>query len=66
MLMGLKQFGYKRNSLIKLHWLPSKTENEIKHRYKNLTCGKAHENLIKKWKKRSLKPLNDEEKSKLA
>lgn len=55
--MGLRQFGYKDIGQIRLNWLPNKREEEIKHRYKNMTCAKASENLIKKWKIEHNKPL---------
>lgn len=36
-----------------------KTPNEIKHRYKNLTCAKAHDNIIKRWKNTHNLPISD-------
>ena len=50
LLLGLKQYGYKEIELIRQNWLPNKTSNEIRHRYKNMTCAKASDNLIKSWK----------------
>ena len=38
MILGLQEFGQKNMEQIRVHWLPRKTVNEIKHRYKNLTC----------------------------
>lgn len=38
LILGLQEFGYKNIEAIRHHWLPYKTSNEIKHRYKNLTC----------------------------
>ena len=45
LLVGLREYGYKEMDLIKKQYLPSKTTNEIKHRYKNLTCAKADMNI---------------------
>ena len=67
MLLGLRQFGYKEMERIHTHWLPTKTINEIKHRYKNITCAKAPiENPIKKWKNTHNLPLTEEEEGQLA
>ena len=41
LLLGLRQYGYKEIELIRQNWLPNKTANEIRHRYKNMTCAKA-------------------------
>lgn len=61
LLLGLRQYGYKDVDSIKKNWLPSKTQNEIKHRYKNLTATKSPNNFIKKWKNNFYKPLNERE-----
>jgi len=61
LLLGLRQFGYKEVEMIKNAWLPNKSTNEIKHRYKNLTCAKAQDNIIKRWKNTHSIPLSDYE-----
>ena len=61
MILGLQEFGYKNIELISQHWLPRKTPNEIKHRYKNLTCQRVPDNVIKRWKTKQGKPLNERE-----
>ena len=80
LLQGLKEFGYRDVSKIQKFWLLDKSESEIKHRYKNLTCAKAENNIIKQWKndhrsgciskgectgKQCKSPLNGEEKERL-
>jgi hypothetical protein len=52
--------------LIRTQWLPSKTSPELKHRYKNLTCAKAEDNIIKNWKISHNLPLDDWEERQLA
>jgi hypothetical protein len=59
--LGLRQYGYKEVELIRNNWLPNKSTNEIKHRYKNLTCAKAPDNIIKRWKLTHNIPLNENE-----
>ena len=59
LLLGLRQYGYKEIELIRSNWLPYKSSNEIKHRYKNMTCAKAPNNLIKSWKENHNKPLTE-------
>eukprot|EP00347_Sterkiella_histriomuscorum_P003024 403365884 len=66
LLLGLRQYGYKEVEQIRDNWLPNKTTNEIKHRYKNLTCAKAPDNIIKRWKVTHNIPLNDNEEKLLA
>ncbi|CDW76055.1 UNKNOWN [Stylonychia lemnae] len=66
LLLGLRQYGYKEVELIRNNWLPNKSSNEIKHRYKNLTCAKAPDNIIKRWKLTHNIPLNDNEEKQLA
>ena len=61
MIMGLQEFGPKNMESIKQHWLPRKTVNEIKHRYKNLTCQRVLENSVKQWKQRQSLPLTERE-----
>jgi hypothetical protein len=65
LLQGLKEFGYRDVSKIQKFWLLDKSESEIKHRYKNLTCAKAENNIIKQWKNEHKLPLNGEEKERL-
>ena len=50
MILGLQEFSQKNMEQIRVHWLPRKSVNEIKHRYKNLTCQRVHDNLVKSWK----------------
>lgn len=59
LLLGVRQYGYKETEMIRVQWLPTKTNNEIKHRYKNLTCAKADTNIIKVWKNTHNIPLTD-------
>ena len=66
LLVGLREYGYKEMDQIKKQYLPSKTTNEIKHRYKNLTCAKADMNIIKNWKNNHNLPLTDWEERQLA
>ncbi|TNV87395.1 hypothetical protein FGO68_gene4584 [Halteria grandinella] len=66
LLLGLRQHGYKQVASIRYDWLPRKTECEIKHRYKNLTCAKAADNLIKRWKNTHSTPLSEYELQQLA
>ena len=66
LLLGLRQYGYKEVDLIMSNWLPNKSPNEIKHRYKNLTCAKAQDNMIKRWKLTHSKPLSEWEERQLA
>ena len=61
MIMGLQEFGQKNMEQIRVHWLPRKTVNEIKHRYKNLTCQRVHDNMVKSWKQKQSQPLTERE-----
>ena len=61
MILGLQEFGQKNMEQIRIHWLPRKTVNEIKHRYKNLTCQRVHDNMIKLWKQKQSQPLSERE-----
>jgi hypothetical protein len=65
-LLGLRQYGYKEIEIIRKNWLPLKNSSEIKHRYKNLTCAKAQDNIIKRWKNIHSMPLSDLEEKILA
>ena len=61
MILGLQEFGQKNMEAIRIHWLPRKTVNEIKHRYKNLTCQRVHDNMVKQWKYKQSQPLTERE-----
>lgn len=63
--IGLEEYGYKEIQSLQKKWLPEKNVKEIKHRYKNLTCSKANENIIKTWKKSDEKPFTKGELEKL-
>eukprot|EP00826_Nyctotherus_ovalis_P011270 TRINITY_DN12941_c0_g2_i4.p1 TRINITY_DN12941_c0_g2~~TRINITY_DN12941_c0_g2_i4.p1 ORF type:complete len:418 (+),score=119.20 TRINITY_DN12941_c0_g2_i4:636-1889(+) len=65
LLIGLEEFGYKEIQNVQKKWLPEKNVKEIKHRYKNLTCCKANENIIKTWKKADEQKLTKEENDEL-
>jgi len=65
LLIGLEEFGYKEIQNVQKKWLPEKNVKEIKHRYKNLTCCKANENIIKSWKKADEQKLTKEENDEL-
>lgn len=60
-MIGLLQHGKKNIELIQQLWVNSRSNQEIRHRIKNLTCKRAPENVIKKWKNLSEAPLNKEE-----
>jgi hypothetical protein len=56
--MALKKLAsYKEFEAIRDNWLPMKNCNEIKHRIKNLTCRRAQNNIIKRWKFEHCLPL---------
>lgn len=57
LLMGLNRFGTKNFGLIQNIFLPHKTVNEIKNRYKNCTRFKSIHNIIKHWKYKQTLPL---------
>ena len=61
MILGLQEFGQKNIEQIRMHWLPRKTVNEIKHRYKNLTCQRVHDNMVKQWKHKQSQLLTERE-----
>ena len=42
---------------IRDNWLPKKSMSEIKHRFKNMTCIRAVDNLLKRWKFTHYTPL---------
>jgi len=65
LLIGLEEFGYKEIHCVQKKWLPEKNVKEIKHRYKNLTCCKANDNIIKAWKKGDEQRLSKEENDEL-
>ena len=50
LMIGLLTHGKKNIDLVQQLWLDSKTPQEIRHRIKNLSCLKASENVVKKWK----------------
>ena len=56
LLMALKQYGTSNlnhvinYNLIRSNWLPHKSHQEIKHRYKNTTSKRAPANILKRWK----------------
>jgi hypothetical protein len=55
--MGLNRFGTKNFGLVQNIFLPHKTVNEIKNRYKNCTRFKSIHNIIKHWKYKQTFPL---------
>ena len=57
LLMGLNRFGTKNFGLVQNIFLPHKTVNEIKNRYKNCTRFKSIHNIIKHWKYKQTIPL---------
>lgn len=50
LMIGLLTHGKKNIQTVQQLWLDSKSPQEIRHRIKNLTCLKAPDNIIKKWK----------------
>ena len=50
LIIGLLTHGKRNVDMVQQLWLDSKTPQEIRHRIKNLSCLKASENVIKKWK----------------
>ena len=60
LFLALKQIGPSKDyEEIKENWLPKKNLNEIKHRIKNLTCRRAPDNFIKRWKAQHSLPLRE-------
>ena len=43
--------------MIRDNWLPKKEIHEIKHRFKNMTCQRAGDNMLKRWKVMHYLPL---------
>lgn len=59
--IGIHTFGKKNIEAIQKYFLETKTNQEIKHRIKNLTCKKASDNIIKKIKQNQEFPMNSKE-----
>ena len=60
-LIGLHEFGA-CNEQVQANWLPHRTLNEIKNRFKNVALSKRHDkNGLRRWKKQHGKPLTDKE-----
>jgi hypothetical protein len=58
LLMAITSLGSPKDfESINMHWLMHKTQSEIKHRLKNLTCQRAPDNIIKRWKMQYNMPL---------
>jgi len=55
------KYAYKLRDLelIQVNLLPDKRVSEIKNRYKNLICGRASDNRIKRWKILQFAPLKE-------
>lgn len=65
LLNGLVRFSSKNVPLIQKIFLPHKSHEEIKNRFKNLTRFKSHKNPIKNWKISGIAPLTELEKANL-
>lgn len=61
LMLGLMHHGKKNIEIIQHLWVKSRSLQEIRHRIKNLTCKRAPENIIKKWKTLLESPLSKEE-----
>ena len=61
LLLGLYFHGKKNYEIIKQLWLPQRSNEEIKHRIKNLVCQNAPLNIIKKYKTMNENPLNQKD-----
>ena len=49
--VALRQLGTCKDlNSIHENWLSNKNVNEVKHRIKNLTCSRAPDNVIRRWK----------------
>lgn len=68
LLMALKSSRFPQNSKVNIdrelteirnNWLPKKELFEIRHRIKNLTCGRATDNMIRRWKLQQNKNLRE-------
>jgi len=58
LLMAILNLGSAKDfESINMYWLTHKTQSEIKHRLKNLTCQRAPDNIIKRWKLQFNMPL---------
>jgi len=56
--VALRQLGTCKDlNSIHENWLSNKNVNEVKHRIKNLTCSRAPDNVIRRWKQEHLLPL---------
>lgn len=62
LLNGLVKFGSKSIELIQKIYLPHKSAEEIKNRFKNLTRFKSQKNIVKNWKISEIAPLTELEK----
>ena len=61
LLLGIYFHGKKNYEIIKQLWLPQRSNEEIKHRIKNLVCQNAPLNIIKKYKTMNENPLNQKD-----
>ena len=61
LLLGLHFHGKKNYDIIKQLWLPHRSNEEIRHRIKNLVCQNAPLNIIKKYKTMNERPMNSKE-----
>ena len=61
LLLGIYFHSKKNYEIIKQLWLPQRSNEEIKHRIKNLVCQNAPLNIIKKYKNMNENPLNQKD-----
>ena len=61
LLLGIYFHGKKNYEIIKQLWLPQRSNEEIRHRIKNLVCQNAPLNIIKKYKTMNENPLNQKD-----
>ena len=61
LLAGLQKFGSKALYLVQENFLPHKSLDEIRNRFKNLTRFKSPRNPIKNWKLLEIAPLTEAE-----
>ena len=61
LLLGIYFHGKKNYEIIKQLWLPQRSNEEIKHRIKNLVCQNAPLNIIKKYKTMNENPLSQKD-----
>ena len=59
LLNGLVKFGSKNMNIIQKIYLPHKSAEEIKNRFKNLTRFKSQKNIVKNWKISEIAPLTE-------